>query len=371
MSGDQQPDWYIFHGIADQDAADAQPTPVLDLPPAPPWRDFSNPERRRQRGRTFRARPDDIRMVNAALYLRRPLLITGLPGTGKSSLAYAVAEELGLGAVLEWSITSRAKLQDGLYEYDAIGRLQDSDFSPGGKKDPPPIEDYIVLGPLGSAFADSQPNRPRVLLIDEIDKSDIDLPNDLLNIFEEGEFEIPELVRHASQAKRKAKTGDDPEAVWKPKVRLSRARSATSDVEEAAQEENSEPIDQRVAVPDGKVSCAEFPFVILTSNGERELPPAFLRRCLRLDIKPPDKAHFRRIVRAHFTELAALDTLPPQVEAYITELDQRYKEKKEYIPTDQLLNAIQMVLNEVELEEETLAEGQSKLRDQIMRTIGT
>lgn len=101
-----------------------------------------------------------------------------------------MAEELGLGEVLEWSITSRSQLKDGLYEYDAIGRLQDSNFTPGGKSDPPPIEDYVRLGPLGSAFADSQPNSPRVLLIDEIDKSDIDLPNDLLNIFEEGEFTI-------------------------------------------------------------------------------------------------------------------------------------------------------------------------------------
>src|SRR5262249_38678447 len=152
-----------------------------------------------ERGRGFCISDDPqdktIELVNAALYLRRPLLITGRPGTGKSSLIYAVAWELRLGEVLRWSITSRSTLQQGLYHYDAIGRLQDSQL--GGttteKRLPPDISKYLKLGPLGTALLPTA--RPRALLIDEIDKSDLDLPNDLLNIFEEGEFPIPELER--------------------------------------------------------------------------------------------------------------------------------------------------------------------------------
>jgi MoxR-like ATPase len=93
-------------------------TPIegeVKFPDAPPWRDFAQPGRRR--GLTYRATPDQIKMVNAALYLRRPLLVTGRPGVGKSSLAYSVAEELKLGAVLRWTITSRTSLNDGLYRY--------------------------------------------------------------------------------------------------------------------------------------------------------------------------------------------------------------------------------------------------------------
>ena len=133
-------------------------------------------------------------MVNTALFLRRPLLITGKPGSGKSTLAHSVAYELNLGPVLRWPITTRSTLQDGLYRYDAIARLHEASLRGGTPK----IGPFVQLGPLGTAMV---PTRwPRVLLIDEIDKSDIDLPNDLLNIFEEGEFEIPEL---ASGSRRK------------------------------------------------------------------------------------------------------------------------------------------------------------------------
>lgn len=357
MNSDSQPNWYIYRGIqAEQDSK--RPILEFELPPPPPWRDFSNLQRRQQRGQTFRPRPEDIRMVNAALYLRRPLLVTGLPGTGKSSLAFAVAEELGLGDVLEWSISSHSQLKDGLYDYDAIGRLQDSNFTPGGKENPPRIEDYIRLGPLGSAFADSKKNRPRVLLIDEIDKSNIDLPNDLLNIFEEGEFVIPELARHSRNVlSEKDGSNATNSETWIPLVRIDRPRDIDST--------------SRVSVPDGKVRCEEFPFVILTSNGERDLPPAFLRRCLQLDIKPPRGQHFRNIIRAHFHEQTDGKTLPSKVEAYIQEIELRFREKKEYIPTDHLLNAIHMVFNEVDLEEENLADDQKQLVEQILRTLGS
>ena len=128
---------------------------------------------------------------------------------------------------------------------------------------------------------------------------------------------------------------------------------------------------ERVPVPNGKIVCKEFPFVILTSNGERELPPAFLRRCLRLDIKPPKGEHFRDIVRAHFQELSGQNPLPTNVEHYIAQVENHFSEKKEYIPTDQLLNAIHMILSEVDLEESSLPEGQEYLVHQILRTIGT
>jgi len=182
------------------------------LPEPPPWREFINKQVREERGKKYQLTDNDdnnkeIEVVNAAFYLRRPLLITGKPGTGKSSLAYAVAYELDLGEVLVWPITSKSTLQQGLYQYDALARLQDASLlksqreanpskqGDNSKIEIPDIGTYIRLGPLGTAFLTSKPQKPRVLLIDEIDKSDIDLPNDLLNLFEEGEFEIPELSR--------------------------------------------------------------------------------------------------------------------------------------------------------------------------------
>jgi hypothetical protein len=112
-------DWKIFHGRPEEAHDD-----ISQLPPPPPWRDFHTLQERR--GRTFRAGTREIELVNAALYLRRPLLVTGAPGTGKSSLAHAVAAELKLGEVLRWSISSRSTLHDGLYSYDALARLRDA-----------------------------------------------------------------------------------------------------------------------------------------------------------------------------------------------------------------------------------------------------
>src|SRR5262249_1730900 len=218
-------DWRIYKGTS-------TPTPdEVMFPTAPPWRDFTAMVGRR--GATYQATQEQIRIVNAALYLRRPLLVTGRPGVGKSSLAYSVAEELRLGAVLRWTITSRTTLNDGLYRYDAIGRMQEAQLNKDSKV-PPDIGKYLTLGPLGTAMLPSR--MPRVLLIDEIDKSDIDLPNDLLNIFEEGEFEIPELARI-------------PEENQPVEVREYQS-------------------DNKVKINKGKVQCTTFPFVVMTSNGE-------------------------------------------------------------------------------------------------------
>ena len=171
--------------------------------------------------------------VNAALYLRRPLLITGKPGTGKSTLISKVAYELNLGPVIRWPITSRSTVRGGGHEYDAVGRLQ------AGKRRELPVEQYLKLGPLGTALIAKL--WPRPLLIDEIDKSDLDFANDLLNVVEEGEYEIPELRR----------LNQGPESA---------SMTASGDL---------------ATIAKGRIRCSQFPFVVMTSNAERDCPPAF------------------------------------------------------------------------------------------------
>lgn len=248
-------DWQLFKG----DGRPRRP----DLPAAPPWRRFTGEQGPRSRPYLIGAR--ETHVVNAALHLRRPLLVTGHPGTGKSSLAHAVAHELGLGRVLRWPVNSRSTLQDALYRYDAIGRLRETALSRDRGEAEPGIGTYVRLGPLGTALANR--GRPRVLLVDELDKGDVDLPNDLLAAFEDGEFEIPELAR------------------------LPEESSAVDVLTEDAGE--------RVTVERGRVVCREFPVVVITSNGERDFPPAFLRRCVRLDLPEPDRERLRDIVAAH------------------------------------------------------------------------
>lgn len=301
-------DWKIFTGSG------VPHDHVEDLPDPPPWRDFE--ARRRAiaanedpRGKTFRVRPREVELVNAALYLRRPLFVTGPPGSGKSSLAFAVARELKLGRVLRWPINSRSTLEEGLYHYDALARLRDlksketlSDDDGSDVKEGLGL--YIKLGPLGTALLPQ--SKPRVLLIDEIDKADIDLPNDLLHVFEEGEFEIPELLRVAADV---------------PRVKV---RPADSRHER-----------DRVEVEEGVVSCTSFPIVVLTSNAEREMPPAFRRRCLSLTIEPPGKEELREIVAAHFED-ADLDESQDIIDRFVYQRD----DENSMMATDQLLNAV-------------------------------
>ena len=181
-----------------------------------------------------------IRSVNIVAALKKPLLLKGEPGTGKTMLAEAIAKSLGM-ELLIWNIKSTTKAQDGLYVYDTVQRLYDSQFGEEGVND---IAKYIRLGKLGEAFKSS---RQAVLLIDEIDKADLEFPNDLLWELDQMEFYIPE-------------TGE----TVKAKVR---------------------------------------PIVIITSNAEKELPDAFLRRCIFHYIAFPDAPMMELIIKAHYPGL--------------------------------------------------------------------
>lgn len=350
-------DWQIYKGkVAANVAAslqDAQETtypsgdPLHGLPPPPPWRRFAGGQHDRQRGLTFRPPPSAVEMVNVALYLRRPLLITGKPGSGKSSLAYAVAEELQLGTVLKWPINTRATLQEGLYRYDAIARLRDAQLSisieetteaEALQETVQQIGRYIRLGPLGTALLPTEaltdpppalkPGRPRVLLIDEIDKSDIDLPNDLLNVFEDGEFPIPELARRAAARVNEEGAQDD-----------------------AATVEVTTDDDLTARIQAGRVRCTVFPFIILTSNGERDFPPAFLRRCVRLKMEQPREIdELKPIISAHLGETTlteASDVVESLMKSFLTAQQAAQGD----LATDQLLNLVFMLTRNVPLDD--------------------
>ncbi len=174
--------------------------------------------------------------VNCALALERPLLVKGEPGTGKTLLAEAIAESVGT-ELIHWPVKSTTRAQDGLYIYDTVQRLYDARFGDGDVKD---IRHYIKMGPLGRAFA---ADKRVVILIDEVDKADIEFPNDLLHELDRMRFVVGE-------------TGDE-------------------------------------------VVAKQRPIVVITSNNEKELPDAFLRRCVFHFIDFPDAELMKRIVRVH------------------------------------------------------------------------
>ncbi len=186
---------------------------------------------------SYVATKDLLLSVNAAIKLERPLLIKGEPGTGKTILAQEIAKSLKL-PLIEWHIKSTTKAQHGLYEYDAVARLRDSQLGDDRVKN---IENYIIKGKLWESFAN---NKKPILLIDEIDKADIEFPNDLLLEIDRMEFYVYETKK--------------------------------------------------------TIKASHRPIVIITSNNEKELPDAFLRRCFFHYIQFPDAEVMRRIVDVHF-----------------------------------------------------------------------
>ena len=237
---------------------------------------------------------DDLKVaVNAAITLERPLLIKGEPGTGKTVLAIEVAKALGL-PLIEWHIKSTTKAQQGLYEYDAVSRLRDSQLGDERVKD---IRNYIKRGKLWEAFTSDE--RP-VLLIDEIDKADIEFPNDLLQELDRMEFFVYELNETVKARRR--------------------------------------------------------PIVMITSNNEKELPDAFLRRCFFHYIKFPDPETMRAIVEVHFPGLKGMLVS----EALKIFFDMREVPGIKKKPsTSELLDWLKLLLNE-DIGPETLKERDPK-----------
>ena len=180
--------------------------------------------------------------VNASIALQRPLLVKGEPGTGKTVLAQEIAHSLGY-PLIEWHIKSTTKAQQGLYEYDAVSRLRDGQLGDERVRD---VSNYIIRGKLWEAFESAT---PVVLLIDEIDKADIEFPNDLL-------LELDRMQFHVYETKE-------------------------------------------------TVSARQRPIVIITSNNEKELPDAFLRRCFFHFIRFPDRETMERILHSHYPDLRA------------------------------------------------------------------
>jgi MoxR-like ATPase len=217
-------------------------------------------------------------IVNAAIVLQRPLLLKGEPGTGKTELAQVIAEDLGL-RLIRWNIKSTSKASDGLYVYDTVQRLNDSRFH---DKDVSDIRQYIKLGKLGEALRSEE---QVVLLIDEIDKADLEFPNDLLFELDQMSFDIVE-------------TGDH----FKAKHR---------------------------------------PIVVITSNSEKELPDAFLRRCLFHYIEFPDPSMMEKIALVHFPNLR--HALLSQIVARFYFIRQKHELKKRP-STSELLDWIQAIL---------------------------
>ncbi len=229
---------------------------------------------------TYIATPDLMLAVNAAVTLERPLLVKGEPGTGKTMLAEEVARALGR-ALLQWHIKSTTKAQQGLYEYDAVSRLRDSQLGDGRVAD---ISNYIKHGVLWDAF-DS--DAPAVVLIDEIDKADIEFPNDLLRELDRMEFYVYE-TREMVVAKHR-------------------------------------------------------PLVIITSNNEKELPDAFLRRCFFHYIRFPDRETMTQIVDVHYPGLKRA-LLQEALEVFFSLRDVPGLKKKP--STSELLDWLKLLLAE-------------------------
>ncbi len=244
---------------------------------------------------TYIATDDLMTAVNAAITLERPLLVKGEPGTGKTLLAREVADALGR-PFFEWHVKSTTKAQHGLYEYDAVSRLRDSQLGEERVRD---IRNYIKRGMLWEAFVC---DRPAVLLIDEIDKADIEFPNDLLRELDRMEFYVYE-------------TQETVEATYRPAV-------------------------------------------IITSNNEKELPDAFLRRCFFHYIRFPDNETMERIVSVHFPDIKKT-LLKAALESFYSIRDVNGLKKKP--STSELLDWLKLLLAEDLSAEELRGEAASAI----------
>lgn len=221
---------------------------------------------------------DDLMLtMNIAIKMNKPLLVKGEPGTGKTALAEAIAKSLGKELII-WSIKSTTKAQDGLYQYDVVRRLYDSELGNEGVED---VRNYIKLGKIGEAFTSEE---QCILLIDEIDKADLEFPNDLLWELDRMEFYIPEI--------------------------------------------------------DETIRAKNKPIVVITSNAEKELPDAFLRRCAFHYIDFPDEKLMRDIILAHYPDIE--DKLVEQVlDAFF--YVREYFELKKKPSTSELLDWIRAI----------------------------
>ena len=224
---------------------------------------------------------DDLKVaVNAAMTLRRPLLVKGEPGTGKTVLAYEIAKAMGT-PLIEWNVKSTTKAHQGLYEYDAVARLRDGQLGDERVHD---ISNYIRKGKLWEAF--TAPELP-VLLIDEIDKADIEFPNDLLQELDRMEFHVYETKE--------------------------------------------------------TIKAVERPIVIITSNNEKELPDAFLRRCFFHYIKFPDRETMQEIINVHFPDIQSI-LVKKAMDIFYDVRDVPGLKKKP--STSELLDWLKLILNE-------------------------
>ena len=285
----------------------------LETYEAPPWRVKSDSD-----GRDYDPTDDEKMVVNLALHLRRPILLGGDPGVGKSSLAKSVAYELTKSKVLHWQITTHSVLKDGLYEYDAVARLQDVKESNDTTKSKS-IGDFLTLGALGSAFASDE---MRVVLVDELDKSDIDFPNNLLHILEEMEFPIPELAR----------TGKSEHEVY-----------------------DADGKKIKIKLENGKLRCKVFPLIIFTSNKEREFSPAFLRRVITHDITLPDdkkelEDRLYKILSTHLKDIEKFQEIEEDIREIIKDFISNIQEEGNQLSTDMLMNAVFLKLQDVDVE---------------------
>jgi MoxR-like ATPase len=224
---------------------------------------------------------DDLKVaVNAAVLLRRPLLVKGEPGTGKTVLAHEIAKSIG-APLIEWNVKSTTKAQQGLYEYDAVARLRDGQLGDERVHD---ISNYIRRGKLWEAF--TAPELP-VLLIDEIDKADIEFPNDLLQELDRMSFDVYETRE--------------------------------------------------------RVEAKERPIVIITSNNEKELPDAFLRRCFFHYIKFPDRETMQAIIDVHFPDIQKI-LVTKAMDIFYEVRDVPGLKKKP--STSELLDWLKLLMNE-------------------------